>query len=95
MIFDFLQVDDEYTQRMALKSLAYIHPDKAEEYAIEFWWRDKYKDDAFGHEYQKIMVLHVPHMIHSTKLEKYLDLADESEYYYLKENAREIRKRME
>ena len=95
LIFDFLQVDDEYTQRMALKSLAYIHPDKAEEYAIEFWWRDKYKDDAFGHEYQKIMVLHVLHMIHSTKLEKYLDLADESEYYYLKENAREIRKRME
>ncbi len=40
-------------------------------------------------------VLHVLHMIHSTKLEKYLDLADESEYYYLKENAREIRKRME
>ena len=36
LIFDFLQVDDEYTQRMALKSLAYIHPDKAEEHAIEF-----------------------------------------------------------
>lgn len=34
-------------------------------------------------------------MIHSTELEKYLDLADESEYYYLKDNAREIRKRME
>lgn len=40
-------------------------------------------------------VLHVLHMIHSTELEKYLDLADESEYYYLKDNAREIRKRME
>lgn len=38
------------------------------------------------------MVLHVLHMIHSTELEKYLDLADESEYYYLKDNAREIRK---
>ena len=41
------------------------------------------------------MVLHGLHMIHSTELEKYLDLADESEYYYLKDNAREIRKRME
>ena len=29
------------------------------------------------------------------ELEKYLDLADKSEYYYLKDNAREIRKRME
>lgn len=90
-IFDFLQVDDEYTQRLALKSLAYIYPDKAEEYAIEFWWRDKYKDDAYASEYQKIMVLHVLHIIHSTELEKYLELADKSEYYYLKENAREIR----
>lgn len=95
LIFDFLQVDDEYTQRMALKSLAYIYLDKAEEYAIEFWWRDKYKDDAYGEEYQKIMVLHVLHIIHSTELEKYLDLADKSKYYYLKENANEIRKMIE
>lgn len=95
LIFDFLQVDDEYTQRMALESLAYIYPDKAEKYAIQFWWRDKYKDDAYGDEYQKIMVLHVLHIIHSTELEKYLDLSDKSEYYYLKENAKEIRKRME
>ncbi len=94
-VFDFLQVDDEYTQRLALKSLAYIYPDKAEKYAVEFWHRDKYKDDAYGDEYQKIMVLHVLHIIHSTKLEKYLDLADRSEYYYLKENAKEIRKMME
>lgn len=91
LIFDFLQVDDEYTQRLALKSLAYIYPDKAEEYAIEFWHRDKYKDNAYASEYQKIMVLHVLYIIHSTELEKYLNLADESEYYYLKENAKEIR----
>lgn len=92
LILDFLQVDDEYTQRLALKSLAYIYPDKTEEYAIKFWWRDKYKDDAYASEYQKIMVLHVLHIIHSTELEKYLELADKSEYYYLKENAREIRR---
>ena len=36
LIFDFLQVDNEYTQRLALQSLAYIYPDKAEEYAIDF-----------------------------------------------------------
>lgn len=91
LIFDFLQADDEYTERLALQSLAYIYPDKAEEYAIDFWWRDKYKDDAYASEYQKIMVLHVLHIIRSAELERYLDLADKSEYYYLKENAREIR----
>jgi hypothetical protein len=61
---------------------------------MDFWWRDKYKDDAYASEYQKIMVLHVLYIIHSTELEKYLDLADESEYYYLKENAKEIREMM-
>ncbi|MFR2168297.1 MAG: hypothetical protein ACLS5W_10975 [Coprococcus sp.] len=90
-----MQVDNEYTQRLALQSLAYIYPDKAEEYAIDFWWRDKYKDDAYASEYQKIVVLHVLHIIHSAELEKYLDLADKSEYRYLKENAEEIRKIME
>ena len=90
LIFDFLQVDNEYTQRLALQS-----SDKAEEYAIDFWWRDKYKDDAYASEYQKIVVLHVLHIIHSAELEKYLDLADKSEYRYLKENAEEIRKIME
>lgn len=92
LIFEFLNVDDEYTERLALKSLAYIYPDKAEKYAIEFWWRDKYKDDDYGTEYQKIMVLHVLNIIHSTELEKYLDLADQTGYYYLKENSKEIRK---
>lgn len=46
-------------------------------------------------EYQKIVVLHVLHIINSNELEKYLDLADKSEYYYLRENAEEIRKIME
>ena len=93
LIFEFLNVDDEYTERLALKSLAYIYPDKAEKYAIEFWWRDKYKDN-YGDEYQKIMVLHVLNIINSTELEKYLDLADKTGYYYLKENSKEIRKMM-
>lgn len=61
--------------------------------AIEFWWRDKYRDD-YGAEYQKVMVLHVLNIIHSNELEKYLDLADQTEYYYLKENSKEIRKMM-
>lgn len=95
IIFEFLKVDDEYTERLALQSLAYIYPDKAEKYAIEFWWRDKYKDNDYETEYQKIMVLHVLHIIHSTELEKYLDLADKTPYFYLKENAKEIRKLLE
>lgn len=93
-IFEFLKVDDEYTERLALKSLAYIFPDKAEAYAIEFWWRDKYKEDAYCDEYQKIMVLHVLHIIHSTELKKYLDLANDSGYYYLKENSKAIQKEL-
>ncbi len=28
-------------------SLAYIYPDKAEKYAIDFWHRDKYKDNDY------------------------------------------------
>jgi len=91
LIFEFLAVDDEYTERLALQSLAYIYPDKAEKYAIEFWHRDKYTDD-YGSEYQKIMVLHVLNIIHSPELEKYLDLADHTDYRYLRENAAEIRK---
>lgn len=94
IIFEFLNVDHEYTERLALKSLAYIYPDKAETYAIKFWWRDKYKDDNYGDEYQKIMVLHVLHIIHSPELEKYLDLADKSTYCYLKENSTVIRKKL-
>lgn len=89
-----MNVDDEYTERLALKSLAYIYPNKAEAYAIEFWWRDKYKSDEYGDEYQKTMVLNVLHIIHSTELEKYLDLADKSGYYYLKENSKVIRKEL-
>ncbi len=94
LIYEFLNVDDEYTQRLALESLAYIYPDKAEKYAIDFWWRDKYKNNDYDEEYQKIMVLHVLRIIHSTELEKYLDLADKTEYYYLKENSEEIRREL-
>ncbi len=94
LIYEFLNVDDEYTQRLALESLAYIYPDKAEKYAIDFWWRDKYKNNAYDEEYQKIMVLHVLNIIHSPELEKYLDLADKTEYYYLKENSEEIRREL-
>ncbi len=94
LIYEFLNIDDEYTERLALLSLAYIYPDKAEKYAIDFWHRDKYKDNDYENEYQKIMVLHVLHIIGSNKLKEYLDLADKSEYYYLKENSKKIREEL-
>lgn len=94
LIYEFLNIDDEYTERLALLSLAYIYPDKAEKYAIDFWHRDKYKDNDYEIEYQKIMVLHVLHIIGSNKLKEYLDLADKSEYYYLKENSQKIREEL-
>ena len=87
LIYGFLSSGDEYTERMALESLAYICPEKAEEYAVRFWERDKYEHD----EYQKIMALHVLYKIKSAELEKYLRLAESSEYSYLRINAEEIR----
>lgn len=86
-IFKFLDAGDEYTERLALMSLAHIYPDEAEKYAIDFWHRNKFEND----EYQKIMVLHVLYKIRSSRLEHYLDLAEHSEYEWLKENAKEIR----
>ncbi len=94
LIYEFLNVDDEYTERLALMSLAYIYPDKAEKYAIDFWHRDKYKDNDYENEYQKIMVLHVLHTIGSSKLNEYLDLADKTEYRYLKDNSKKLRKEL-
>lgn len=94
LIYEFLKVDDEYTERLALMSLAYIYPDKAEKYAVDFWHRDKYKDNDYENEYQKIMVLHVLYIIGSDKLNNYLDLADETEYCYLKDNSKKLRKEL-
>lgn len=87
IIFSYLDTGDEYTERMALMSLAHLYPNQAEDYAIKFWNRNKYEND----EYQKIMVLHVLYKIKSFYLEKYLDLAENSNYMYLIQNAKEIR----
>lgn len=91
LIFEFLSTGDEYTERLALQSLAYIYPEQTEKYAIEFWNRNKYEYD----EYQKIMVLHVLYQIKSASLNKYLEIAEKSNYTYLKMNAKEIRKKAE
>lgn len=90
IIYAFLDTGDEYTERMALRSLADIYPEQAERYAIEFWERNKYEYD----EYQKIMVLHVLYQIHSPKLPHYLALAEASEYEYLRQNAETIYEKM-
>ncbi|MCH5271340.1 MAG: hypothetical protein J1E83_11395 [Lachnospiraceae bacterium] len=90
LVYDFLAVEDEYTERMALKALADIYPEKAEAYALVFWNRTKYEND----EYQKIMALHVLYQIHSQKLCDYLEMAEHSEYKYLRMNAQEIREKI-
>ena len=41
------------------------------------------------------MVLHVLYQIHSPKLNDYLELAEQSNYKYLKINAQEIRKNIQ
>lgn len=55
LIFSFLETGDEYTERMALRSLSELYPEHIERYAVSFWDRKKYDAD----EYQKIMVLYV------------------------------------
>ncbi len=76
---------------MALQSLAFIYPEQAEKYAIKFWNRNIYEYD----EYQKIMVLHVLYQIKSVYLNNYLEIAEKSNYKYLKVNAEEIREKIE
>ena len=90
LVYDFLTVEDEYTERMALKALADIYPEKAEKYAIDFWNRKKYKND----EYQKMMALDVLYQIRSPKLYHCLETAEHSNYEYLKINAQRIREKM-
>ncbi|MBR7007509.1 MAG: hypothetical protein IKH90_02620 [Ruminococcus sp.] len=95
LIFDFLSTGDEYTERMALDSLAVIEPEHAEKYAILFWEREKYAEGSYEDEYQKIMALHVLYRVKSDCLDKYLRLAEGSNYHYLKMNAAEIREKMQ
>lgn len=87
LIFDFLETGDEYTERMALQSLAEIYPEHIERYAVSFWDRNIYDAD----EYQKIMVLSVLNKVKSPLLKQYLSLADKTKYQYLKQNAEKIR----
>lgn len=93
-IFKYINVDDEYTQRMSLSVLSEIDHRKAEQYAIKFWERDKYKGDAYCEEYQKIMALNVLYKIKSDKLSKYIDAARQLDFVYLKENADEIEREL-
>lgn len=90
LIYDFLSAGDEYTERMALDSLAYICPGQAERYALRFWDRNIYEHD----EYQKITVLHVLYQTGSGHLEEYLTKAESSDSVYLKKNAEAIREKI-
>lgn len=93
-IFKYINVDDEYTQRMSLSVLSEIDHRKAEQYAIKFWERDKYKGDAYCEEYQKIMALNVLYKIKSDKLSEYIEAARQLDFVYLKENADEIEREL-
>ena len=91
LVYGFIESDNEYTSRMAVQTLADISPDKAEEYAVLLWNREKYAEGSYEDEYQKIMALHVLHRINSEKLNEYLDKAMQSSYVYLRDNAKGIR----
>ncbi len=88
-IFEFLEIDDEYTQRMALSSLVSLYPNKVEECVEKHWAKSK----EFGKNlegYHKMMVLDVLNRIKSSNLKRYLLLAQQSEHKYLKEFADKI-----
>ena len=87
LIFKFLSCDDEYIERMALESLAYIYPEKAEKYAIEFFERKKYESVV----QQKMMAISVLHKINSPKLEYYLKKSEELNHIYLNDEVQRIR----
>lgn len=93
VIFQFLDSGDEYTERTALKTLATLFPEKAERFAIEFWDRKKFENNK-DYEYQKIMALQVLYDIRSPKLNKYLEMAEKSDFKWLRMNAEEIRKKL-
>ena len=90
LIYKFIESNNEYTSRMSLQTLADINPEKAEEYAIQFWNREKYPEGSYEDEYQKIMALHVLHKIESEKLDEYLEKAVLLPYKWLKANAEEF-----
>lgn len=90
LIFRFLESGEEYTERIALQSLAEMYPDKVEEYALRFWNQNKYEAD----EYQKLMVLGVLNRIGSPLLESCLAEAEKTEYYYLKSYAEKLKKEL-
>lgn len=88
-IFEFLEIDDEYTQRMALSTLVSLYPNKVEEYVEKHW--DKSKEFGKNLEgYHKMMILDVLNRIKSSNLKRYLLLAQQSEHKYLKEFADKI-----
>ncbi len=90
LIYEFIESDNEYTSRMALKTMVEIDPEKAEEYSIKFWNRGRYPAGSYEDEYQKIMVLHVLHALGSDMLVEYLKKAKAMPYKWLRENAEEI-----
>ncbi len=81
LLFCFIESGDEYTERMALKSLCEHYPRQAEKYAVKFWERNIYSAD----EYQKMMALYALYKIKSPLLKKYITKSYETEYFYLKE----------
>lgn len=81
LLFYFIESGDEYTERMALRSLCEHFPQQAEEYAVKFWERTIYSAD----EYQKIMALYALHKTKSPFLKEYIAKSYETEYVYLKE----------
>ena len=86
----FISCGHEYTERMALRSMAKVCPEKAEEYAVKFFERDIYDAD----EYQKMMALEVLYETGSDRLMHYLGIAERSSYEHLKSSAAEIRRKL-
>ncbi len=90
LLFHFIESGDEYTERMALRSMCEHYPEYAEEYAVKFWNRNIYEQD----EYQKIMALYALHRIKSPLLGTYIERSCETDYRYLREWADQYKSEM-
>ena len=90
VLYAFLESGDEYTERMALRSLGKTCPEQAEQYAVKFFERNIYEAD----QYQKMMALEVLYETGSAKLVYYLQKAESSDSPYLKNIAADIRRKL-
>ena len=63
LVYVFIDSEDEYTSRMALKTMAKIDQKRAEEYAVRFWNRGKYPEGSYEDAKPRSLILKCSYLI--------------------------------